>query len=87
MTENRYDEQRLAELIRMLPPAPQAWVEAAAARPAMLIAVDHVIALAETDAGFREELIADLESAMQRAGVEPRPEVADAVRSRLSDLK
>ena len=24
-----YDEQRLAELIRALPPAPQAWVEAA----------------------------------------------------------
>lgn len=82
MTPHR--EERLAELLRLLPPAPRAWVEAAQllgpARPGL----DRIVGRAEADARFRELLVADLESAFAQEGVEPDPATVEAVRRRLS---
>jgi hypothetical protein len=44
-----------------------------------------VLALAETDAEFHAELVADLEAALRRAGHEPNPALRAAVRHRLAD--
>jgi len=72
MTPNRpYDEERLAELLRALPPAPQGWVEAAQELPRVRRELDGIVARAEADAEFRKALIADLEEALKAEGYEP----------------
>lgn len=78
-----YDEERLAELLRALPPAPQGWVHAARDLPAARAGLDALVERAEQDAGFRQELVADLERALRAAGVEPRRDVVDHLRRRL----
>jgi hypothetical protein len=78
-----YDEQRLARLIGMLPPAPEGWVQAAQELPAARRGLDQLVARAEADAEFRTTLIADLETALQAEGIEPEPRVVDEVRRRL----
>ena len=81
----RYDEQRLAELISALPPAPEAWVRAAQELPLARRELDEIVARAEADAEFRKALIADLESALAQAGYEPDRPLLDALRDRLAD--
>ena len=66
-----YDEQRLAELIKALPPAPQAWVEAAQELPLARERLDDIVARAEADLAFRDALIADLEATLKLEGYEP----------------
>ena len=66
-----YDEQRLAELIKALPPAPQAWVEAAQELPLVRGRLDDIVARAEADLAFRDALIANLEEALRLEGYEP----------------
>ena len=78
-----YDEERIAELLMALPEAPEAWVLAAVRLPATRRAIEQIAALAEADAGFREQTLADLEGALQRAGVETSPAVVQHLRSRL----
>ncbi|MGZ8687011.1 MAG: hypothetical protein ACXWZP_01145 [Gaiellaceae bacterium] len=78
-----YDEERLAELLRALPPAPAGWVQAARELPAARAGLDALVERAEQDAAFRQELVADLERALRAAGVEPRPDVVDHLRRRL----
>ena len=78
-----YDEERLAELLRALPPAPAGWVRAARELPAARAGLDALVERAEQDAAFRRELVADLERALRAAGVEPRPDVVDHLRRRL----
>jgi hypothetical protein len=75
-----YDEQRLGRLIGMLPPAPEGWVRAAQELPAARRGLDQLVARAEADAAFRASVLADLESALQAEGVEPKPRVVDEVR-------
>ena len=66
-----YDEERIAKLLRMLPPAPEAWVQAAQELPAAVAALDGLVACAEADAAFRERVLADLEAAVSAAGITP----------------
>ena len=82
MSVSHFDEERIARLLRMLPPAPEAWVQAAKELPA-LRALDDIVARAEADAEFRRALIADLEATLQREGVEPDTSTVEAVRRRL----
>jgi hypothetical protein len=81
---SRFREERLAELLRLLPPAPRGWVEAAQELPFARPGLDRIVARAEADARFRELLVADLEAAFAQEGVEPDPALVDAVRKRLS---
>jgi len=79
-----YDEERLGGLLRLLPPAPAGWVEAAQELPRARVELDALVARAEQDAAFRRALVADLEDALRVAGVEPRPAVVDHLRRRLN---
>jgi hypothetical protein len=76
-------EQRLARLLRALPPAPAGWVRAAQELPLMRAELDGIVARAEADAAFRERLIADLEGALAAEGYERDPAVLAALRVRL----
>jgi hypothetical protein len=78
-----YDEERLARLIRALPPAPESWVRAAQELPFARTELDGIVARAEADAAFRARLIADLEGALAAEGFERDPAVLAALRVRL----
>jgi hypothetical protein len=78
-----YDEERLAELLRRLAPAPRAWVQAAQELPAARAVIDQIAVRAEEDEAFRARVLADLESALEAAGVEAIPSVVGALRARL----
>ena len=83
MNETR--EEILAELLRALPPAPAAWVEAAQELPLARRTLDEIVSRAEADAAFRQALVADLESALAAEGYEPKRPLLDAIRERLAD--
>jgi hypothetical protein len=68
---NDYNEERIARLLRLLPPAPEAWVQAAQELPAARLALDDLVARAERDADFRSQLTADLERTIADEGYEP----------------
>ena len=77
---NRYDEERLAELISALPPAPEGWILAAQELPSARAQLDRIVARAEADAAFRQALIADLDAALEAEGYEPPRRVVDELR-------
>jgi hypothetical protein len=79
-----YDEETLADLLRTLPAPPQAWVQAAQEIPLARRGLDDIVERARADQAFRDALIADLERAIEGAGYEPDPALAEAVRQRLS---
>lgn len=79
-----YDEETLADLLRTLPAPPQAWVKAAQEIPLARKGLDDIVERAREDQAFRDALIADLETALERAGYETNPALAEAVRARLS---
>ena len=81
----RYDEDRLAALLRVLPPAPRGWVAAAQELPLARRGLDEIVARAEADAQFRARLVADLEAALEAEGYERDPAVLEALRQRLAD--
>ena len=76
------NEERIGRLLRLLPPAPEAWVRAAQELPAARLVLDDLVARAERDADFRRQLMEDLESAIAEAGYEPSPFVV----SRLHEI-
>jgi hypothetical protein len=80
-----YDHEQLSRLIGMLPPAPEAWVQAAQELPAARRGLDQLVARAEADAAFRADVLADLERALQAEGVEPQPRVVEELRRLLAD--
>ena len=79
-----YDEERLAELLRALPPAPEGWVRAAQELPRSRRELDDIVARAVADEAFRTALIADLELALREVGYEPELLPLDELRRRLS---
>jgi hypothetical protein len=79
-----HNEETLAELLRTLPAPPEAWVRAAQEIPLARRGLDDIVERARADLAFREALIADLERALQDAGNDADPALADAVRERLS---
>ena len=80
-----YDEERLGEFLRLLRPAPAAWVRAAQELPYARRTFDEIVARAEADRAFREALIADLEKALAREGYEPDRRLVGELRARLTD--
>jgi hypothetical protein len=81
-----FDEERLARLIRALPPAPEAWVRAAQELPLAQTELDQIVARAEADLEFRARLIADLEGALEAEGYERDPAVIDALGRRFKSV-
>jgi hypothetical protein len=80
-----YDEERLAELLRALPPAPAGWVEAAKELPSARRSLENLVERARADAELRKAVIADLEAALEREGVEPIRPLVDELRRQLAD--
>lgn len=78
-----YDEERLAVLVRLLPPPPRGWAEAAQQLPLAREAIESVVARANTDAAFRARLAAEPEAAVEEAGFEASPSVLASIRLRL----
>jgi hypothetical protein len=80
-----YDEERLAELLRALRPAPRGWVEAAKELPAARRSLEGLVERARADAELRKVVIADLEAALEREGVEPIRPLVEELRRQLSE--
>ena len=78
-----YDEERIAELLRLLPPPPEGWVGAAQELPQARAELAAIVARAEADAAFRASVVADLEAALEAEGIDPTPSVVAALRVRL----
>lgn len=78
-----YDEERIAVVLRLLPPAPQGWAQAAQELPLARAAIESIVARAEADAAFRARLVADLEAALEEVGCEATPSVLASLRLRL----
>jgi hypothetical protein len=78
------DEERVARLIRALPPAPEGWVKAAQELPRARSEMDEIIARAEADQEFRAAVIADLETALAAAGYELDSSLMPVLRQRLT---
>jgi hypothetical protein len=66
---NGYDEERLAQLLQLLPPAPEGWVQAAQELPSARRSLDTIVERAVADAEYRRSVIADLERALQAEGI------------------
>jgi hypothetical protein len=81
----RYDEERLAALLRTLPPAPDGWVKAAQQLPRARREIDEIVARAEADQKFRAAVLADLEEALEQAGYDIDRSLLPALKERLSD--
>jgi hypothetical protein len=82
---NAHDEQRLAELLRALPPAPEGWVRAAQELPAARRSLDTIVERAVADAEYRRRVIADLEAALAGEGLAADPALRALLRARLVD--
>jgi len=76
-------EERLGALLRVLRPAPKGWVEAAQQLPGARRALDDLVERAESDREFRAAVLADLEVALEQAGVEPDRRAVSWLRERL----
>jgi hypothetical protein len=79
-----YEIEELARLLRVLPPAPVGWVEAAQELPRLRRGIDLLVARAEEDATVRARLVADLEAAFAEIGLEPTPRALAEARRRLT---
>lgn len=78
-----YNEERIADLLRSLPPAPRGWVRAAQQLPAARAEIERIVDLAERDARYRAEVLADLEKALRGGGIAPERRTIEQLRSRL----
>jgi hypothetical protein len=77
------NEERIAELLAELPPAPRAWVRAAQELPRARREIGRLVSLAAADAAFRVALLADTTAALRGAGLEPAPRVVTQLREQL----
>lgn len=73
MTE--YTDEELAALLRALKPAPAHWVEAAQQIPRMKKQVAEVLPYLEEIAPGRAAETAELEKAIEAAGLSPEPQL------------
>ena len=81
-----YDHDTLGKLIAALPAAPDGWVRAAQQLPAARRGIDDIVDRAVADAAYRARVVADLESALAEAGVEPTPPILAELRERFRSI-
>ena len=82
-SNDRYDEERLGQLLGALPPAPEGWVRAAQELPRSRRELDDIVERAVADEAFRKALIADLDAALRDVGYEPESLPMEELRRRL----
>jgi hypothetical protein len=78
-----FDEERIAVLLRLLPPPPDGWIRAAQELPQARLGIAALVSRAEEDAAFRARVVADLEAALEAEGIDPTPSVVAALRTSL----
>jgi hypothetical protein len=76
-------ELHLAAALRLTADAPGAWVQAAAAIPALLADLAAVERFAASEEWFLPAFAADPDAALERAGFTPSVPLRDALRERL----
>jgi hypothetical protein len=81
---NTHDIGHLARRLAALPPAPEGWLVAAQELPQMRRSLDDLLTQAESDAGLRDRLVANLESALAESGIRPTPHLIERARPRLA---
>jgi hypothetical protein len=81
---HEHDEERLAALLRELPPAPEGWTRAAQELPWARQEIEEIAARVEADKDFRAAVTADLEAALAAAGYELDPVLLPVLKSRIS---
>ncbi len=79
-----YEETELVDLLRLLPLAPAAWVDAAKALPRARRELGRLLPMIEHDAELRDAMTQDLESALKAVGVEPEAPLVEALRRHLN---
>ena len=84
MSMTLFPEERLAQLLRALPPAPAGWVAAATELPRARAELDRIVELSVADADFRRALFEDLEAALRAVGFEPDRIAVEELRRRLA---
>jgi hypothetical protein len=77
------DIEQLGRLLAALPPAPQGWVAAAQQLPRVGEELDALVTRAQADAELRSKLVADLEAALNDAGIVPTRRIVAEARDRL----
>lgn len=78
-----YDEERIGELLRAMPPAPTGYVQAAQELPFARAEIEGLVERAKADLVFRATLLADIEATLAAEGVAPRPALVDLLRRRV----
>ena len=81
-----YDHDTLGKLIAALPPPPDGWVRAAQELPAARRGIDDIVDRAVADLAYRERVVANLESALAEAGIEPSPPLVEELRERFRSV-
>lgn len=82
----QFTEERIALLLRLLQPAPAAWVRAAQELPGARRTFDEIVSRAQADLAFRDALVADLERALAAEGYDPDERTLAELRERYADL-
>jgi|1185.fasta_scaffold12818_4 hypothetical protein len=80
------ETERLAELLSLLRPAPQAAVRAAQELPLLAATVERIVERAHSDEAYRATLLADLDAALTAEGHELDDATVERLRARLADL-
>jgi hypothetical protein len=78
------DEERIAKLLRSLPAAPEAWVQAAAAIPALHTQFDGLMERAANDPAFARALREDTEAAVRGSGIDASEPLVALLRASLA---
>jgi hypothetical protein len=78
-----YDEEKLGEILSALPPAPEAWVNAAKDIPLTREGIEEIVQRADSDEEYRRRVIEDPEAALEEAEVVAHAETIEILRRRL----
>ena len=76
-------EERIADLIGVLPPVPDSWVQTAAQMPGALRRLEATLARAQADGDLRKALNEDPARALEREGIEPDAALLAVLRARM----
>jgi hypothetical protein len=80
------DEEEIGRLLSALPPAPEAWVEAAREVPRTRRDLADALVRIEADEEFRREVMRDLDAALGAGAPERQTARAAVLRARLDEL-
>lgn len=80
-----YDEEQLGELLSALPPAPEAWVQAAKELPVARQRLEEIVERARMDEDYRRRAVADPEKVLEEADVVAHIQNIEIIRRRLDE--